>query len=105
MTAKYVLFYQSDNKPGRVSDRVKPGKLETTKHYLLQCSNYSNNRFILFDELRNLNVIIFPFNPTQLCRILLYGNPVLDNDINREILNAVVNFIELTSRFSGSLFE
>ena len=56
--------------------------IETTKHYLLQCSNYSNNRFILFDDLRNLNVIIFPFNPTTLRRILLYGNPVLDNDIH-----------------------
>ena len=74
--------------------------IETMKHYLLQFSTYSNNRFILFDDLLNLNVIIiFPFNPTAVCRILLYGNPVLDNDINREIINAVVNLIESISRF------
>ena len=67
--------------------------IETTEHYLLQCSNYSNHRITLFVDLRKLNVSFIPFNTSTLCRILIFGNPTFTNDINREILNTIIKFI------------
>ena len=37
--------------------------------------------------------------------ILLYGNPRLDNNKNRIIVEATLNYIKVSERFSGSLFE
>ena len=79
--------------------------IETTEHFLLHCSNFSDHRTILFDDLRNIEVIIFPLSISTLCRMLLYGNPALADNVNREILHAVISFIISSNRFSGSLFE
>ena len=93
--------------------------IETTEHLLLHCSNFSDHRTILFDDLRNIEVIIFPLSISTLCRMLLYGNPwrykellytsmgnpALAHNVNREILHAVISFIISSNRFSGSLFE
>ena len=37
--------------------------------------------------------------------ILLYGDPRLDNNKNRIIVEATLNYIKVSERFSGSLFE
>ena len=37
--------------------------------------------------------------------ILLYGDPRLDSDKNRIIVEATLNYIKVSERFSGSLFE
>ena len=37
--------------------------------------------------------------------ILLYGDPRLDNNKNKIILEATLNYIKVSERFSGSLFE
>ena len=37
--------------------------------------------------------------------ILLYGDSRVDNNKNRFILEATVNYIKNSERFSGSLFE
>ena len=37
--------------------------------------------------------------------ILLYGDSWLDNNKNKFILEATLNYIKISERFSGSLFE
>ena len=37
--------------------------------------------------------------------ILLYGDPQLDENTNKFILEATLDYIENTERFSGSLFD
>ena len=37
--------------------------------------------------------------------ILLYGDPRLDNNKNKIILEATLNYIKVSERLSGSLFE
>ena len=37
--------------------------------------------------------------------ILLYGDPGLDNNKNKLILEAIINYIKVSERFSGSLLE
>ena len=37
--------------------------------------------------------------------ILLYGDPRLDNSKNNIILEATLNYIKVSERFSGSLFK
>ena len=37
--------------------------------------------------------------------IPLYGNPRLGNNKNKIILEATLNYIKVSERFSGSLFE
>ena len=36
---------------------------------------------------------------------LLYGDPLLDNNKNKIILEATLNYIKVSERFSGSFFE
>ena len=36
--------------------------------------------------------------------ILLYGDPRLDNSKNKMIVEATLNYIKVSERFSGSLF-
>ena len=92
------------------SDTVDPfcdcrtDSIETTKHFLLQCSNYSEERRSFFDNLQNINIDIFPLNTSSLCRLLLYGDASFTVDKNREILEIVIRFICESNRFSGPLF-
>ena len=37
--------------------------------------------------------------------ILLYGDPWLDHNKNRIIVETTLNYIKVSERFSGSLFE
>lgn len=78
--------------------------IETTEHFLLHCSNYSNGRTVLFGRLQNLDVHYIPLNPAFLSRLLLYGDPNRPEDVNRKILIAVINFLCDSNRFSGPLF-
>ena len=81
----------------------RTNSIETTEHYLLQCSNFSSCRSTLFNDLQN-EVNILPFNVTTLSRILLFGHSEFDNEANNKILNASIKYILVSERFSGSLF-
>ena len=83
----------------------RTNSIETTEHFLLHCPNFSNERQTLFDNLRTVNVALFPLNLDFLCRTLLFGDSSLSDITNRDILNYVITFLCDTNRFSGSLFE
>ena len=45
------------------------------------------------------NDMIFP-NPNKLTELLLYGNPSISDSDNNAILNATLDFISTSNRFS-----
>lgn len=82
----------------------RTNSVETTEHFLLHCSNFTNDRIALFNSLQNLGISIFPLHPTFLCRFLIYGDVNFPDATNRQFLTAVIHFLCNTERFSGPLF-
>ena len=78
------------------------GIAETTCHFLLHCSNFIIHRKVLLDivnpVLRAQN--IFGFADNELAHLLLYGDEKLKFEENQKILNATINFIRNSNRFS-----
>jgi len=66
---------------------------ETTKHYLLDCPLFFNERQTMLAKLRDLN-----FKPT--INNLLYGNNVYNLKTNSEAFVLIQNFIEESGRFN-----
>ena len=65
------------------------GAIETAKHYLLICPNYTAVR----------NQVLSNYLNTPI-KTLLSGDPLLNDDANQNISKAVQTFIERTKRFS-----
>ena len=78
---------------------------EDTVHYLLHCHHFTHHRI---DLMNSVNSVIHNFeslSDLDKKAILLYGDPGLDNNKNKLILEATINYIKVSERFSGSLFE
>ena len=78
--------------------------VENTEHYLLHCSNFTNQRTVLFDDLRNIGINYGPLDSSTLSRMISFGNPKFYDDVNSEIY-AAIKFIEIANRFSGSVYD
>ena len=75
---------------------------ETSCHYLLHCPNFTNHRNELFLTLTPIlqhNNIHF-IDDNNLVHLLLYGNERFKLEENQSILQATINFIRNTYRFS-----
>jgi len=83
----------------------RSNSIENTEHYLLQCSSFSDERLVLFDNLRSLTMTIVPRSVPSLTRILLFGDPTLSDETNHAILIFVINFLVDSKRFRGPLFD
>ena len=70
---------------------------ETTKHFLLKCSNFDTHRQELFHVVDPILIanITYPINDSELVHILLYGHQYFKFHENK----TVVHFITKTSRF------
>ena len=79
--------------------------IETTEHYLLQCSDYSTQRSTLFDDLNKASINVLPYNAACLTRTLLFGNSSLSNSDNHTVITLVINYILQTRRFDRPLFD
>ena len=92
------------------SDTVDPfcncrtNSIETTQHFLMHCSDYSNERLHMFNSLQQLDLSLFPLNPSTLYTTLLYGNSKFDAVQNHNILSITLKFVCDTGRFDGPLF-
>ena len=77
---------------------------EDTEHYLLHCHHFTHHRI---DLMNSVNSVIHNFeslSDLDKKAILLYGDPGLDSK-NKLILEATINYIKVSERFSGFLFE
>ena len=78
--------------------------IESTKHFFLHCVNFNTQRKTLFDKLNNIDNSILAKNDDIITEIILFGQQNVDNNLNRLILNASIDFILSSERFSGPLF-
>ena len=78
---------------------------EDSLHYLLHCHNFNQHRLYLMNSVKSV-LANFEFSSGNIKKeILLYGDSWLDNNKNKFILEATLNYIKTSERFSGSLFE
>ena len=73
--------------------------IENTEHYLLHCYIFTNERTVLFDDLRNIGINYGPLDSSTLSRMLLFGNPKFSDNVNSGIIYAVIKFIVLVDLF------
>ena len=90
-------------------DSLKPicncsNSIESTKHYLLNCSNFKNERQTLLQNIRNVDPNLLAMNEDTLTHLSLYGDNTLMDNTNTFLLNYVIEYITSTKRFNDSLF-
>ena len=80
-------------------------EIEDTLHYLLHCRHFSVHRRDLMNSVKSVfnNFESLPDNAKK--DVLLYGDSLLDHNQNKIIIQATINYIKVSERFSASLFE
>ena len=81
------------------------GEVETSSHYLLHCSNYSEERLALLNTIRNIDMSILQLSDSKFTSVLLFGDTSFDNNKNTFILDATIDYIISTGRFDVPLFS
>ena len=80
-------------------------EIENTLHYLLHCHHFSSNRIVLMNSVLSVFSDFESLSDNTKKDVLLHGEPSLDLNKNKFILEATLTFIKSSERFSGSLFE
>ena len=78
---------------------------EDTLHYLLHCHHFSMYHEDLMNSVKSFYNNFESLSDNAKKDILLYGDPFLDQNKNKLILEATINYIKISERFSESLFE
>ena len=78
---------------------------EDTLHYLLHCHHFSQHRLVLMNSVISVRNNFESLSDNNKKEILLYGDSRLDNNNNKFILEATINYIKNSERFSGFLVE
>ena len=79
-------------------------EVETVIHYFLHCHYYNIIRRTLLDTVNEIiNKNLSDFSEQTLVNLLLYGNPSLTFEENKEIIKASIIFIHSSQRFAGAL--
>ena len=79
--------------------------IETPCHYLLHCPNYNTERNALLNNIRQIVPNILNHSDSQITKILLFGDNSFKIEVNTNILNASINYLISTRRFSEPIFE
>ena len=77
---------------------------EDTEHYFLRCQNNLSLHATLMNDLNNINTAIDYLNPSDLLRVILYGDKNFNKETNSKIITASIKFMKDTKRFEKSLF-
>ena len=77
---------------------------ESTDHFFLLCQNYVSFRTALMNELSGINSGTVSLGPSALLEVILYGDKMLSDNLNQQILTATINYIKNTQLFEQSLF-
>ena len=83
----------------------RQGEVESCTHFLLHCSNFSNERQALLNSIKKVDSTILQRSDSDITRILLFGNESFDVNMNTAILNATIDFLITTTRFDDPLFN
>ena len=109
--AKYITLLRMGLSPLRAhkfkykfSDTTDPfctvcDTIEDTGHYLLQCSSYRLSRSSLLQNISNiLGINVMELSHKSKIKILLYGNVVSEDELNKRVLEEVTKFISKSKR-------
>ena len=77
--------------------------IETSTHFLLYYSNYSNERLTLLNIIRNIDRNILDKNDLKVTETLLYDDSSSDHTNNTLIINATMEFLIASRRFDMPL--
>ena len=81
------------------------GKVETSSHNLLHCSNYSEERVALLNTIKNIDMSILQQSDSKFASVLLFSDVSFDNNKNIFILDATIDDVILTRIFDEPLFN
>ena len=77
---------------------------ESKDHFFLRCQSYVSFCTALMNELSSINSGIISLRPSALLEVILYGDKMLSDNSNQQILTATINYIKKTQWFEQSLF-
>ena len=80
-------------------------EIEDTTRYLLYCEHFSNHRNDLMNSVKSIIPSFETFTDNNRIDILLYGDSRFDENKNKIILEATINYLKISKISSGSLFE
>ena len=80
-------------------------EVETSSHYLLHCSNYSEERLALLNTVRNIGMSILQLSDSKFTSVLLFSDTSFDNNKNTFILYGTIDYIISIGRFDVPLFS
>ena len=73
--------------------------IETSWHYLLHCSLYTNQSLVLLNVMQVIDNSILELTDSHIVEVFLYGRKFLDISSNNSILNATTDVLLETKRF------
>ena len=73
--------------------------IETTIHFFLHCSNYSNQRKTLFEKVSNIKRSLLNQNNSIIAENLLFGSTGLNDEGNACIIESTIEYIIAMERF------
>ena len=79
--------------------------IESTNHFLLQCSLLLNERQVLMNKICDIDSSLNDQNENSLYYTLLFGKENMNDSQNTHILKATIEYILSTERFNVPLFE
>ena len=79
--------------------------IESTNHFLLQCSLFLNERQVLMNKICDIDSSLVDQNENSLCYTLLLGKQNMNGSESTHILKATIEYILSTERFNFPLFE
>ena len=80
-------------------------EIKDTSHYLLHCHHFSNRRIDLINSVNSIIPNFESMNDSMKKDILLYGDSRFDENKNKIILEATMNYLKNSERFSQSFLE
>ena len=81
------------------------GEVGNSSHYLLHCSNYSDERMYLLNTIKNIDMSTLQQSDSKFTRVLIFGDTSFDNNKSTFILYATIDYTISTRRFDEPLFK
>ena len=81
------------------------GVVETSSHYLLHCSNYSDKRLALLSTIKNIHMSKLQQGDSKFTSVLFFGDTSFDNNKNTFILDPTIDYIISAGRFDEPLLN
>ena len=78
--------------------------VESTTHFFLHCTHFSNQRLTLINKIKDIDKRIFDKNDSLITQTLLFGDEKLSITDSKSILEATIQFLISSGRFDSPLY-